>query len=620
MLLEIRVDLDERKARGEPAEGIHGFGKELAVSRVVDAPRPEATVYLTGFTPMTALGFPFSGKVNLYGVSRLGGNLQGSRGGGLLGTWLARLGVVGIEIVGECSAPVVLVVDAEARPSLVPLADYGGPFEGCFALARALYDRHGRDVALAVVDPSTTGFRYGALMINSRPGGLPCRAAARGTTRLGANGLVGIVVAGTKTPRHGLVPQARATRRAMRTLAEARRNPNLVGSASAEAPLLGGTYGAAARGRLEQGHGLTNLFRDAHVPPEVLEGLLPETLVRRQLELSRASGLEPTRRSCLPGCPNRCDQVAIVPHGEGHRAVKAGEWETYQGLVNLGIFDDIVRHAAWVTEHSNRHAYDHIEALVACAAVAMVSELGRDSGIRYGDAASVRSGLEQAVRGDTDLGRLLRDGAAVVESYHGIDRQFTVGGHALAFHNPRTLQQTGVGLSWTYGRHGECCAGPGRHNVLGLSYAPADHALPPDEHVLNALHGMVLYGALDAANHCFFMGPSVGTLADLELIHDLAGIAYDPREELARSARTIQRVHAFNAERGVYIQALPSVFYQRATRGCSQADAEAVAFEVPFERVRDHGAEVLDQLASGRVTVPDSLLSAERQRAEAWLG
>ncbi len=621
MPVEIHVELDAGSAVVEEAGGSERYGKELAVHRVVESRSPESTLYLSGFTPLNALGFPFAGKVNLYGVSRLGGNLQGSRGGGLLGTWLTRLDVVGIRIVGERKQPVVLLIDPQARPSLVPLADYGGPFVGAADLSRALYERHGRDVALAVVDPSTTGFRYSALMLNSRPGAVPCRAAARGTTRFGANGLVGIVVANTKTPRHGLVAQARTLRPAMRRLARGRRNPNLVGSADPSAPLLGGTYGAAARGRLEQGHGLTNLFRDAHVPSPVLARLLPERLVERQLQRAKASGYEPKGRSCMPGCPNRCDQVAIVPEAHhGFRVVKAGEWETYQGLVNLGIFEDLLELAAWVTEHSNDHAYDHIEALVACAAIARASEMGRDSGIRLGDAASIRSGLEQAVSGETDLGRLLRDGAATVESYHGLDRQFTVGGHALPFHNPRTLQQTGVGLSWTYGRHGECCAGPGRHNFLGQPYAPADHGLPADEHVLNAMHGMVLYGALDAANHCFFMGPSIGTLADLAAIHGLAGLAYDPRDELIRSARTIQRVHAFNADRGVRIQSLPSVFYERATRGCSQTEDQAVAFEIPFERVRDHGAEVLDDVARGNVAVPDPLLAAELERAQTWLG
>ena len=617
MLREIQVELEAREVRTADLTGQDRFGKELAVQRMVQSDDPDRTVYLSGYTPTAASGFPFAGKLNLYGISRLGGNLQGSRGGGLMGRALTRLGVAGIQVTGQCDQPQVLVIDPQGQPSLRPLSDYGPGLAGTHTLAQALYAAHEQDVALAVVDPATTGFRYGALILNRRAGGPPSRAAARGTTILGANGLVAIVAATPEAPLHPTEPSRLAqARRLLASMTRKRANRALAGSDDADAPLLGGTYGAAARGRLEQGHGLCNLFRDASVPDHLLQRLLPDTMVRDQLALAQQHGQRRTRHGCMPGCPNRCDQTALVPADDGDvRAVKAGEWETYQGLINLGVFDELVATAAWVLEHSNIHAYDHIEALVTLAALALASEGGADTGVHYGDVASMRAALDQAVAGRTDLGQLMRLGAAAVEQHHGLERHFTVGGHALPFHNPRSLLQTGVGLSWTYGRHGECCAGPGRHNFLGLPYDPADHGLAPEAHVLNAVHAMVLYGALDAAGHCFFMGPSLVSLAELELLTDTLGRPVSIPQALQRSARTIQDVHAFNAARGVHIQPLPRVFYARPTHGNGQSPDQARAFSVPFPMVRDLGTRALEGVASGRVTPPEVLLERVRSQA-----
>jgi aldehyde:ferredoxin oxidoreductase len=617
MLREIHVELDTAAAEAQDVTGLDSFGKELAAQRMTTCADPDATVYISGYTPTTASGFPFAGKLSLYGVSQLGGNLQGSRSGGLMGRALTRLGIAGVQVSGLSQVQQVLHVDATGRPSLRPLSTYGSDIAGTRALASALYAEHGEGVALAVVDPTTTGFRYSALVCNRVSGGPPSRAAARGTTILGSNGLVAIVAETPPEPLHPLEPTRLAKARKLQArMARKRANRALAGSDAVDNPLLGGTYGAAARGRIEQGHGLTNLFRDAHVPAKALAALLPDTMVLEQLGLARQHSLRRARHGCMPGCPNRCDQSAIVPDGAGGaRAVKAGEWETYQGLVNLGLFHDLPAQAAWVLGHSNEHAYDHIEALVALAALALASEAGADTGVRYGDLASVREALQQAVGGNTDLGQLIRLGAAAVEQHHGLERHFTVGGHALPFHNPRSMLQTGVGLSWTYGRHGECCAGAGRHNFLGLPYDPADHGLPPEAHVLNSAHAMVLYGAMDAAGHCFFMGPSVGSLAEMELLLEAIGQPRSIPEALRRSARTILDVHAFDTARGVRIQPLPRVFYERATRGNAQAPQQAVAFTVPFPMVRDLCARALEGVASGAVAPPAALLDDARAAA-----
>ncbi len=615
MLREILVDLDGGECSSVKADDPELYGKSLAVQRLIEAEDPERTVYLSGYTPLIASGLGFAGKLNLYGVSLLGGNLQGSRSGGLITAYLTRMKIAGIRIAGDAGEPQVLVVNRKGSPRLSPLTKYGKAISGTADFAMAIYKVHGPDVAFAVTDPSTTGFRYNAVACNDQPRVVPHRVAGRGSTRFGRNNLVGIVVERPDKTFDGVDFDRRAVSAILRKVHKARMNPSLRGSAEQESPMLGGTYGAAAKARFDQGHGLTNLFRSAHVPEPFYRKLLPENIVRDQLRMAQANQVKVSRHSCMPGCPNRCSQMVLLPQTDGKiKVLKAGEWETYQGLINIGIIDDVVRTAAEVIEHSNNYAYDHIEGLVTMAALALVTETKADTGVRYGDRDSVMGAFEQAVQGETELGLLVREGAAAVERHYGLERHFTVGGHALPFHNGRTLLQTGIGLSWTFGRHGEACAGPGRHNFLGDPYDPADHALSPEVHVLNTIHGMILYGALDECGMCFFIGPTLDTLVDTEAIIRAMGLEADAGEMVRRSAQQIRAIHAFNEENGIGIEPLPRVFYEQPTRGNKQSPDEAVVFDVPFEVIRDHGARILDDVAEGRVVIDREVLEKSRAR------
>ena len=615
MLKEVIVDLLQKTAETVSIDTVDLYGKALCVKRIIEADDPGNTLYLSGYTPMAAAGLGFAGKLNLYGLSLMGGNLQGSRSGGLITQYLTRLGIVGIKVEGNSPEQLILVINQEGKAMLNPVSFYGKGIVGTGVLAERIYQCHGEDLGLALTDPSTTGFLYNAVVCNTRHGIKPNRAVARSTSIFGHNGLVGIAVASTSQRRNKVVHDHKKLTEVLRKIHKAKRNINLAGDASRENPLLGGTYGAAAKVRLDNGHGLTNLFRSANVPDEYYHGLLPQTIVNDQLDMAENNGIKITRHSCIPGCPNKCVQVVLVQDASGDvMVVKAGEWETYQGLMNLGIFKDVVRIASDVIIHSNKYAYDHIEGLVTLAALALASEIKQDTGVRYGDLNSIMAALNQAVTGRTDLGQLIRRGAAAVEEYYGIERHFTVGRHALPFHNGRSLLQTGIGLSWTYGRHGEACAGPGRHNFLGQPYDPADHNLDPKMHVLNTIHGIILYGALDEQGSCFFIGPSVDTLVDYEMIYQAMGLQADPKEMVRDSARTILSIHEFNDERGVNIQPLPRVFYEQPTHGNRQGPDDAVTFNIPFDVIRDYGRQVLNDVADQTMTIPEAVLAQSRGR------
>lgn len=615
MYRELLVDLTDQSVHLRTLDDLTEFGKALAVKRLIQAEDPFRTIYLTGYTPMNAAGLGFAGKMNMYGMSLLGKNLQGSRSGGLLSPYLTRLGIVGIQVTGQSAMQLILHIDQTGTGVLVPLKKYGDEIIGAFALSKSIYSRHRDDVAMAVTDPATTGFAYNAIGCNDKKAGLPHRVAGRGTTNFGRNGLVGIVVERSPEARQPVHFDKKAVAALLRIIHKNKWNKNLTGSADPATPSLGGTYGSAAKARFDNGFGLTNLFRSANVPESFYERLLPQSIVEQQIRLSEQSNIKISRHSCLAGCPNRCSQTILMRDGRGEIiATKAGEWETYQGVINLGIFDNVVETAAWVIHHSNDNAYDHIEGLVAIAALALATETKSDTGVRYGDLDSIKSAFIQAAKGDTDLGNLVRLGACAVENHYGLERHFTVGGHALPFHNGRSLLQTGVGMSWTYGRHGEACAGPGRHNFNGDPYDPAAHGLPAETHVYNTIHGMIMYGALDELGMCFFAGPSVDTLVDMEMIHSAMGLAANPKQMVMESARTIRDVHAFNAKQGVFIEPLPNQFYTQPTYGNAQSPDRAVVFNVPFDVIRDYGNTVLNDVADAKVTIPDAVLEKSKER------
>ncbi len=615
MLKEIYVNLDNKSIEYKKDINTNVYGKTLAVNRVIDSDNPDRTIYISGYVPMASAGLGFAGKMNLYGISLLGGNLQGSRSGGLFTKYLTSFGIIGIQIVGETSTRQIMIIDESGNPEFVLLSKFGKDIKGSDDFIHLLYKEYGEEIGVAVVDPSSTDFLYNAVVCNTKKGDVPNHAAGRGTTIFGRNGLVGIIVKKPQNNLHKLDVDRKKLTALLRKITAAKRNINLAGSTSKENPLFGGTYGGAAKGRFDFGHGLTNLFRSANVPEEYYDQLLPDTMVRDQIKIAEENNLKIHRHSCTAGCPNKCVQFVFIQNKDNEwKRFKAGEWETFQGVINLGIFEDVMEISSYILEHSNKYAYDHIEALVTLAALALVSEIKTDTGVRYGDKNSILSAFQQAADGDTELGKLIRKGAAAVEEHYGIERHFSVGGHAMPFHNGRSFLQTGVGLSWTYGRHGEACAGPGRHNFLGETYDPSDHAIDPKIHIKNTMHAMVLYGAIDDNGLCFFIGPSVDTLIDLEMLYDAIGVKVDVRKMVKNSAETILKIYEFNKRRGVNIQPLPKHFYEKGTYGNKQTVDDALAFNVPFELIKTFGFEVLNDVASGRETLPESLLEKSRSR------
>ena len=615
MLKEIFVDLNKNRVDLVSDVKTDVYGKTLAVNRIIESSRPEETVYISAYTPMAATGLGFSGKINLYGISLVGGNLQGSRCGGLFDKFLTQLGIIGLQITGTTEMKQVLYIDEAGKTELIPLDKFGTDIKGTVDFANRLYSEYGKNIGLALIDPSSTEFLYNALICNTKIGDVPNHAAGRGTTIFGRNGLVGIISKKPTENLHKLDYDKKKVVKLIRNITLAKKNINLAGSDSKNNPLLGGTYGGAAKGRFDFGHGLTNLFRSANVPDEFYDCLLPDTIVRDQIKIADKHDLKIHRHSCTPGCPNKCVQFVFAEDKNGEvKKLKTGEWETVQGVINLGVFEDAIEVSSFILEHSNEFAYDHIEALVALAALALVSEIKEDTGVYYGDKDSIISALKQTEEGKTELGRLLRKGTAAIEKHYGIERHFTVGGHALPFHNGRSFVQTGVGLSWTFGRHGECCAGPGRHNFFGQPYDPADHSLEPKIHILNTIHAMTMYGAIDDCGTCFFIGPSIDTFVDFEMIYKAMGIEKTVPEMIQNAAKSILRIYEFNKSRGIKIQSLPGHFYKKGTYGNKQTVEDSLVLNVPFEINEEYGLEVLKDVASGKQTVLEDILIKSRSR------
>ena len=112
----------------------------------------------------------------------------------------------------------------------------------------------------------------------------------------------------------------------------------------------------------------------------------------------------------------------------------------------------------------------------------------------------------------------------------------------------------------------------------------------------------------------FFIGPSLDTLVDFEMIYRAMGIKKTVPEMIQNAAESILKVYEFNRSRNIRIQSLPEHFYKKGTYGNKQTENDAQVLNVPFELNEEYGLEVLKNVASGNQTISKELLVKSRSR------
>lgn len=430
----LRVNLTKGSCEAEPLPAEYRYlGGRGLTSRIVAAevdpladplgPRNKL-VFAPGLLSGTTLSS--SNRISVGCKSPLTGGIKEANAGGETGLYLAQAGVRAIIVEGARPPGdwVVLVVSPNGEARLDPAGDLVG--RGTYESAAMLYERYGRQAALAIIGPPGEMRMNIAGIANTDRDGRPARMNARGGVGavMGSKGLKAVVVLGdARRP-----VQPRNTDLWRQSMAAYHKGIRTLPATAERYPL----YGTAAT--LEVVNKLGGLPTRNFSSGQFEHADRISGLQMREIILARGGEGTPTH-ACMTGCAIRCSNV--FPDAEGKEITASMEFETNCLLgANLDIadFDWIAR----FTKLCNDLGIDTIE--TGCAiGVAMQAGL-----LRWGDAEAVYRLLDEEVRHGTPLGRIIGGGAAVVGRVYGVREVPVVKGQALAAYDPRVIKGNGV--------------------------------------------------------------------------------------------------------------------------------------------------------------------------------
>ncbi|HYF90766.1 MAG TPA: aldehyde ferredoxin oxidoreductase C-terminal domain-containing protein [Symbiobacteriaceae bacterium] len=430
----LRVNLTESFLRSEALPEAYKFlgGRALTSRIVADEVNPLADplgphnrlVFAPGLLSGTTLSS--SSRISVGAKSPLTGGIKEANAGGETGLYLAQAGYRAVVVEGARPAGdwVVLVVDADGNPRLEAAADLTGI--GSFETAKRLFERYGRDAALALIGPTGEMRMSIAGIGNTDREGRPSRLAARGGLGavMGAKGLKALVVLGdARHPLRAVDPELwkqsqKTYNQGLQTLpATKERYPTFGTAATLElVNKLGGLPTRNfARGQFEQ--------------VDKISGI-----TMRETILERGGEGTPTH-SCMAGCVIRCSNV--FPDSKGREIASSMEFETnalFGSNMEIADFDWIARYT-WLC---NDLGSDTIE---TAGAIGVAMQAGV---LPFGDAHGVAHLLDEEIRRGTPLGRILGGGAAHVGRTYGVREVPVVKGQTFAAYDPRAIKGNGV--------------------------------------------------------------------------------------------------------------------------------------------------------------------------------
>ena len=415
-------------------------------------------------------------RISVGGKSPLTGGIKEANAGGRTGLHMAQMGMKALILEDQ---------PEEAGFWVLHLSLEGAKWEkaddlvglGVYAAAPKLIEKYGEKVAIALIGPGGEMMMKSAGVQNIDKDKIPSRIAARGGLGavMGSKGLKAIVfdnAGGQKPPV--LNPEAFKVAQKDYTMA-VMEHPQSVTYRD---------YGTAAMAHMCDGFGAlpTRNFSDGHF--ESVDDISGETL--REFILTRGKPSDPSH-ACMAGCTIKCSN--IFGGEDGQVIVSPLEYETI-GLMgsNLGISSlDMIGRLNWVV---NDLGLDSIE---IGAALGVAAEAGL---MEFGDGHAALRLLDE-IRNDTEVGRVLGNGAADTGEKYSIERVPVVKRQAMSAYEPRAIKGTGVTYATTP---------QGADHTCGLTIrAKIDHLDPKGQVEISrpAQYNMAGYDTLGA---CIFAG------------------------------------------------------------------------------------------------------------------
>lgn len=469
--------------------------------------------------------------------SPLTGGIKEANSGGSFGLALGQLHLAGFTLYGAADDWVVIHLHKDGSYSFDSADGLLGL--GNFDCARALHEKYGKKVSLAICGP--VGERLGLLagIAMSDTDQRPARLAARGGVGavMGSKKVKAIVVDLNKMPTFH---DRKKVIQGVKKYAEL-----LKADAGINALKDYGTAMMADYTNHIGGLPVNNFSSGQQIGSDEGPLKMGGDFIRAQ-NIER--GGEPSH-ACMPGCLIECSNVYADANGE--EIVSPVEYETL-GLMgtNCGITDpdDLAR----LNFVANDLGIDTIET------GAMMGVL-LDAGLaKFGDVAFLGSVLEE-IRAGTDNGLLWAQGTARVGEHYKVARTPVIKKQAISAYDPRVIEVTGIsmmvtaqGADHTTGNAPKYeCSGKGVDELVDISMEMQTLCATADS------LGLCVFGRTVTNEHIDFI---------VESINDALGTSLEPSffRELGRD--TLRLEDAFNRDAGFgeIDDELPGFFYDEA--------------------------------------------------------
>ncbi|MGR9091527.1 MAG: aldehyde ferredoxin oxidoreductase C-terminal domain-containing protein [Gammaproteobacteria bacterium] len=469
--------------------------------------------------------------------SPLTGGIKEANSGGSFGLALGQLHLAGFTLYGAAHDWVVIHLHKDGSYSFDSADGLLGL--GNFDCARALHEKYGKKVSLAICSP--VGERLGLLagIAMSDTDQRPARLAARGGVGavMGSKKVKAIVVDLNKMPTFH---DRKKVIQGVKKYAEL-----LKADAGINALKDYGTAMMADYTNHIGGLPVNNFSSGQQVGSDEGPLKMGGDFIRAQ-NIER--GGEPSH-ACMPGCLIECSNVYADANGE--EIVSPVEYETL-GLMgtNCGITDpdDLAR----LNFVANDLGIDTIET------GAMMGVL-LDAGLaKFGDVAFLGSVLEE-IRSGTENGLLWAQGTARVGDHYKVARTPVIKKQAISAYDPRVIEVTGIsmmvtaqGADHTTGNAPKYeCSGKGVDELVDISMEMQTLCATADS------LGLCVFGRTVTNEHIGFI---------VESINDALGTSLEPSffHELGRD--TLRLEDEFNRAAGFseVDDELPDFFYEEA--------------------------------------------------------
>lgn len=458
--------------------GGRGLVAQILVDEVKPTCDPLGSKNKLIFAPGLLVGHMLSScdRISVGGKSPLTGGVKESNAGGTTGLALTQLGIKALILEDK---------PADDEWQIICLSAEGVKFEpagdlvglGVYKAAPRLLEKHGDQVAVALIGPGGEMELRAAGIQNLDKDFIPSRIAARGGLGavMGSKRVKAIVIdfnEGEKPP----IADQDAFRVARKAYAK-----SLMDHPQTKTYR---DYGTASMTNL------TNHFRclpthgfsaGTFESAEKISGeQLRDTLLDR-------GGESKTSHACMPGCTIQCSNV--FGGEDGKTLVSPLEYETI-GLMgsNLGIdeLDTIAR----LNSEVNDQGLDTIEIGSALGVAAQAGLFDWGDGDRIFE-------LISEIRAGTPLGRVLGNGATITGQVLGVERVPAVKGQAMPAYDPRTLKGTGV----TYATSPQ-----GADHTCGLTIRARVKHTDPKGQVDISRSGQISMAGYDTLGVCIFAG------------------------------------------------------------------------------------------------------------------